>query len=441
MIGSSSSLHSTTATRKTSIGTRNPYALAFVGQSGRQSHRRQEGTKLYRKWGPRWNPRPNSEYYKRDYENEDIFGGKIDFSSSYLRRRRKSKYVATFQNNGKAVVSLQRMLVILNVVLFTHQIFSAISYLPVLNSVLRKTNYPHGYLEPFDILEQYILGIPPIMIESKSVSFPFLQQSGAGSNLLRNRAYGQALIAATSLGPFTMDFVHQRLLTRLQPHRYLTSGFIHGSLVHLFFNMYYLWKLPRWVEDNGGSGNSLGGWVLYLFTYLTCIVMGNVVRDYMSSTSIGYSVSTLCLGASGGICGLNGLMFAMLKKMGNRSESVAVLKNMFFLLLFGQLMDGVSNASHVGGFVWGVIVGWLFGPNYQKTGYSSWKLSRDKNEPSLEYKRVMGSGVHPDSGFVPLRYGWGVLSLFFLLRPEWRAVPECIVRAFQSPGVLSGIIV
>jgi hypothetical protein len=205
--------------------------------------------------------------------------------------------------------------------------------------------------------------------------------------------------------------------------------------------MYYLWKLPRWVEDNGGSGNSLGGWVLYLFTYLTCIVMGNVVRDYMSSTSIGYSVSTLCLGASGGICGLNGLMFAMLKKMGNRSESVAVLKNMFFLLLFGQLMDGVSNASHVGGFVWGVIVGWLFGPNYQKTGYSSWKLSRDKNEPSLEYKRVMGSGVHPDSGFVPLRYGWGVLSLFFLLRPEWRAVPECIVRAFQSPGVLSGIIV
>jgi Uncharacterized membrane protein (homolog of Drosophila rhomboid) len=258
-------IHGTfTSTRMRRIPATSGSHLAFgLPNSG---HRRQEATKLYKKWGPRWNPRPNSDYYKRDDGSDDILGGKIDASSSSLRRRRRSKYVATFQNDGKFVVSLQKMLVVLNIALFSYQIFSAISYLPVLNSALRKTNYPHGYLEPFDILEQYILGIPPVMIESKSASFPFLQQSGVG--VLRNRAYGQALIVATSLGPFTMDFVHQRLLTRLQPHRYLTSGFIHASLVHLFFNVYYLWKLPRWVEDNGGSGNSLGGWLLYLFTYL-----------------------------------------------------------------------------------------------------------------------------------------------------------------------------
>jgi membrane associated rhomboid family serine protease len=392
-----------------------------------------QDTKLYKKWSPRWNPRPDSEYYRRDGDgSNDMFGGFIHSGSQ--RRRRRSSFVATFGKDG--ILSLQRLLVLANIFCFVKQMTSAIAYLPTLNSVLQKTNFPYGQIETVDILEQGLLGTAPILVESKTASFPFLEGVPIPKSL-KNRAYGDALTVASSLGPFTMDFVNQRLLTRIQPHRYLTSGFLHGSLIHLLFNMRYLWKIPRWLEDNGGTGNGFGGWLLYLSTYLSSIVAGNIARDYFSSTAM--AASSLCLGASGGICGLNGLMFIMLRRMGNGRYSAVLLKDMAFLLLFGQLMDGISNASHIGGFLCGAAFGWMFGPNYS-SGYSSWRLSRDENEPSLEYRSAMGSGISPDKPDVPLRYFFGVTGLALVLRPELRTIFGCIIRGFRSPGALSGMV-
>ncbi len=386
-------------------------------------------TKLYQKWGPKWNPRPDSEYYRGDNDNEDIFGGMI----SYGGRRRRSKFVARFHSDG--IVSLQRILVIVNIAFFVQQIVSAVQYLPSLNIALAQSNYPYGALHPLDIVENFILGSAPIMIESRSASFPFLDGLPIPSSI-KSRAYGQALTVATTLGPFTMDLVNQKLLTRLQPHRYLTSGFLHGSLLHLFLNMRILWNLPRWLEDNGGTGNGLGGWFLYSTTYLSSIVMGNVMRDYVSASTVG--ASQLVLGASGGICGLIGLLFAMLRKMGNGRESINVLKSMGILILFGSLVDGVSNASHIGGFLWGAFMGTCFGPTYQK-GYSSWRLSRDENEPSLEYRMAMGKGVSPEKGKFPIKYALLTFLFTFVLKPEWRTIPKCIAIAFTRPGLLSGL--
>lgn len=194
----------------------------------------------------------------------------------------------------------------------------------------------------------------------------------------------------------------------------------------------------RWVENNGGSGNGLSGWCLYLTTYLSSIFAGNLVRDYFSTSSSG--MATLCLGASGGICGLNGLMFAMLQKMGNKQGSVAVLKNMLFLILYGTIAGNVSNAAHIGGFLCGALLGWFFGPNYRK-GYSSSKWNFDGNETPYDYKVAMGAGVEPDQPFLPLKYILGVLCLLCFLNPNLRMIPEYILKGFQEPGALSGMYV
>mmetsp|Transcript_12728 Transcript_12728/g.18503 ORF Transcript_12728/g.18503 Transcript_12728/m.18503 type:complete len:449 (+) Transcript_12728:146-1492(+) len=412
-----------TVTTTTSTKARTPYSLVIATTPTE----RRVTTELHdKKWSPRWNPRPDSEFYKSGGGDDNLFGGYIHSGSQAKGRR--SKFIAIFGKNR--TLSLQRLLVFLNIAFFVKQILSAIAYLPILNSALLKTNYPYGVLGPLDIIEQNLLGTPPVMIESRAV--PTL------GSWQKNRSYAQVLTVATSLGPFTMDFVNQRLLTRFQPHRYLTSGFLHASVIHLIFNMRYLWKLPRWVEDYGGTGNGMGGWVLYLSTYLSSIVAGGLVRDYFSVT--GSSVSALCLGASGGICGLNGLMLAMLLKMGNKAASINMIKDMGFLFLFGSLMDGVSNTSHVGGFVWGLTMGWLFGPNFVQ-GYSKWRLSLDQNEPSLEYKKLMGGNTSPEKGNVPLRYAWGAALLAFVLRPELRSIPEFVWKGFCNPGKLSGMLI
>jgi membrane associated rhomboid family serine protease len=384
-------------------------------------------TRLYKKWSPRWNPKPDSDFYKGIGGN-DRDSGLGDYSNIHFggRRRKSSKYVATF---GKTrIFSLQRFLVFLNIAFFLKQIQSSIVYLPILNKLLDQSGYPYELFTKFDlILEQYVLGSSPTIVQGKS--FPTLGGS-------RGRSYGTSLVVASTLGPFTMDFVNQRLLTRIQPHRYLTSGFLHGNLLHLLFNMNYLWKMPRWVENNGGSGNGLSGWCLYLTTYISSIVAGNFARDYFATTSVG--MSTLCLGASGGICGLNGLMFAMLHKMENSAASVAVLKNMLFILLFGAMSKGISNASHIGGFVCGSLIGWFFGPNYRK-GYSSKRWNFDGNDAPIEYKLAMGPGVEPDKPSLPLKYLLACFFLPFALRPELRVIPEYIWKGFTSPGALSGM--
>ena len=303
---------------------------------------------------------------------------------------------------------------------------SAVSYLPTLNGILERNGY--NSFTKMEAIESFLLGSPPINISGRAT--PSL-----GS---RHRAYGQPFTLASSLGPFTMDFVNQRLLTRFQPHRFLTSGFLHGSIFHLALNMRYLWHIPRWVENNGGSGNGLGGWFLYLTTYLSSIVAGNLVRDFSSTTSI--SVSTLSLGASGGICGLNGLLFAMLQRMGNQSGSMAVFKNMIFLFLFGTLVDQVSNAAHIGGFLCGMVIGFLFGPHYGG-GYSRRRIlsDDDNNAPTVEYRLLMGPGVRPQKGILPLWYIWAALGMFMLLDPNIQTIPWCIYTGLKSPGRLSGL--
>lgn len=306
---------------------------------------------------------------------------------------------------------------------------------------MQNSNYPYDLYTKFDIiLEQFILGSAPTVVQGRSSlsSIP-----GVG------RAYSQpSLIVASTLGPFTMDFVNQRLLTRIQPHRYLSSGFIHGNIVHLLFNMNYLRKIPKWVENNGGSGNGVfGGWVLYLITYLLSILSGNLFRDYFTTTSVG--MNALCLGASGGICGLNGLMFVMLQRMGNTNASATIMKNMAFMLLFGSLARGISNAAHIGGFLAGLVMGYLFGPNY-KRGYSSaaskrWNFDDNDDEnhegPSRDYKMFMGPVMEPDRPNVPLKYLFACLGLIFTLRSELWVVPEYVWMGFRNPGALSGMVI
>ena len=148
----------------------------------------------------------------------------------------------------------------------------------------------------------------------------------------------------------------------------------------------------------------------------------------------------MCLGASGGICGINGLMFAMLQKMGNTQGSMAVVKNMVFLILFGSVANNVSNASHIGGFLCGGILGWFFGPNYRK-GYTSSKWNYDGNQAPSDYKLAMGAGVEPDQPFIPLKYLYGALCLLCFSNPKLRVIPEYIFKGFTNPGASSGMYV
>ncbi len=144
-----------------------------------------------------------------------------------------------------------------------------------------------------------------------------------------------------NLGPYTLSGEWWRLITYM---------FLHGGLLHIFFNMWCLWDL-------GALSESLYGRWTYLAIYLTTGVAGGLA-------SAGWNPRVLSVGASGAIFGLAGALIASfylgefsLPKVAIsgtlRSLVIFAVFNLFFAGMFG----GVDNACHIGGLISGLLLG------------------------------------------------------------------------------------
>ena len=335
--------------------------------------------------------------------------------------------------------SARNLLLTLNIVSFIYQIITAVYYLPGFNRVLAAS--VAGDALSTVALEQGGNHIIPQWTPTEVVLRALgLVGGGAGVVIasgstmrgIRGRIVGRGPIAAHSQGPYFLDYAHQPYpLSHFQKHRYLSSGFLHGSLLHLFMNMRALIQLPSWLENGIGK-------TVYLSAYLIAIVTGNIAHTL---TTVGSSrASSALIGASGGICGLYGLMLSSLMKMGNADATYYVCKQMIWLLLYGFLIPNISNAGHVGGFIGGWLVGYLFGPGYERsyTLNRSGGLSRDSAD--WEFRQMMGPGIYPSKNraIFPLKYLMYGIGALIVARPELRTVPISLIQGIISPGSLSG---
>lgn len=144
-----------------------------------------------------------------------------------------------------------------------------------------------------------------------------------------------------------------------------TSMFMHAGWVHLLSNMLYLWIFGDNVEDRFGQGN-------YLIFYLLCGLGATFTQLTVSADS-----SIPNLGASGAIAGVLGayiLMFpqarvsVLMGRMVVPMSAFAVLGLWFVLQLFSGIASitssaqtgGVAYMAHVGGFVSGLVLAYVF---------------------------------------------------------------------------------
>jgi membrane associated rhomboid family serine protease/Zn-finger nucleic acid-binding protein len=140
----------------------------------------------------------------------------------------------------------------------------------------------------------------------------------------------------------------------------LSYQFLHGGLLHLAGNMYFLWIIGDNLED------ALGPWK-FLAVYLLCGVAAAVVEMLMC-----YLVDRdlLMVGASGAVAGLFGMyllwfrhasltfMFVVWQKKLNPAWYFAIWAA---LNIFGLLSEDLSVAywAHLGGLATGLVVGVL----------------------------------------------------------------------------------
>ena len=131
--------------------------------------------------------------------------------------------------------------------------------------------------------------------------------------------------------------------------RLLSSGFVHGGLVHLAFNMYVLFSVGRQAER-------LFGHLLYAMVYLAALIGGSLV-------SIAVHDDVVSVGASGALFGIFGAIFAyMLRNRGAVPSRIRkeTLKGVGLCIVYNLaygMKAGIDNWCHVGGLAAGFACG------------------------------------------------------------------------------------
>jgi len=136
--------------------------------------------------------------------------------------------------------------------------------------------------------------------------------------------------------------------------RLFTSMFLHIGIFHLFCNMYALYIIGPQLESFYGKAK-------YLIIYIVGGIIGSLFACIFSSSN------TLAAGASGAIFALFGslLYFGYHYRVYLGSViRTQILPVIFLNLLIGFMYSGISNASHIGGLIGGILISMAVGvPN------------------------------------------------------------------------------
>ncbi len=136
--------------------------------------------------------------------------------------------------------------------------------------------------------------------------------------------------------------------------RFFTPVFLHGSLLHIGFNLYALYTIGPALERRYGTSPFL---LLYFFGG----VFGNIFSFLFSSN--------VSLGSSTAIFGLIAAQAVYIYK--NRtllgSAANSMLRNVLMMIginLMLGLSPGIDNWGHLGGLAGGFLFAWFAGPSY-----------------------------------------------------------------------------
>ena len=129
----------------------------------------------------------------------------------------------------------------------------------------------------------------------------------------------------------------------------ITANYLHGNLLHIFFNMVAFRQLAYFVLREYGTHRFV---VIYTLSGIAAFWV-----SYLAGVGI-------TLGASGAVCGLIGAILYYGKSRGG-AYGQAVYKQIggwaIAIFAFGFLVPGINNWAHGGGIAAGLILGYLLG--------------------------------------------------------------------------------
>ena len=137
---------------------------------------------------------------------------------------------------------------------------------------------------------------------------------------------------------------------RKEFYRMVTSGFVHGSWMHLLINLFVLYQFGGIVESLYGQifGKSMGS-IMFTLMYITTLIVADIPSYLKHKNDPHYGA----IGASGAVLGLAGAMFITLWGRGVSPTKSPVFGLVALNLGLPLLIPGISFWGHFGGVVAG----------------------------------------------------------------------------------------
>jgi len=137
----------------------------------------------------------------------------------------------------------------------------------------------------------------------------------------------------------------------------VTAIYLHGGLLHIFFNTMWIRQLGPLVEELFGP-----------FRLIIIFTVAGIV-GFIASALFG---SAFTLGASGSIFGLLAAAIAYGRRVGSSLFTRQFMQWAGLIFVMGFIMPGVDNWAHGGGFVGGYIAASLLGRSMNREGVGAY---------------------------------------------------------------------
>lgn len=148
------------------------------------------------------------------------------------------------------------------------------------------------------------------------------------------------------LGSFALSFgMYPAAIAQGEWWRLITSTLLHGSILHLLFNMYALYWLGPQLERSLGH-------MRFALLYVMSALGGSVASYWFSD------LNTLSVGASGAIFGLITATIVIGREMRSDVSQLVVLLGLNVVI--GFLQPGIDWRAHFGGAVTGAAVAFIY---------------------------------------------------------------------------------
>jgi rhomboid protease GluP len=145
----------------------------------------------------------------------------------------------------------------------------------------------------------------------------------------------------------------------------LSAAWLHGSLLHIVFNMMGVRNLVPPLTELYGSARTV---ILYTVASITGFTASSLAGKYLMFMPSVLRGAGFTVGASAPLFGLIGALVYYGRRSGSRMISEQARSMAMGGIVFGFMMPGIDNWAHLGGFAGGYLAGRFLDPLLPERG-------------------------------------------------------------------------